>query len=211
MYLPSHHSEDRLERQHELIRAYPLGMLVVMSRDGLVANPVPFVLEAAVGSKGVLKAHVARANPFWQTYDPTHAALVIFQGPQTYVSPNYYASKAETGRVVPTWNYACVQAYGPLKVINEADWLRDQIHALTRRHEAEQPVPWTIEDAPEDYISMMLRGIIGIEIEISRIEGKWKMSRNIPVADRESLVEALLAREGENAHAVAGLIDTEDK
>jgi transcriptional regulator len=211
MYQPSYHREDDLALQHDLIRAYPLGTLVVMGRDGLIANPVPFHLDAAGAPNGVLKAHVARANPLWQDYDPAHEALVIFQGPQIYVSPNYYASKKETGKVVPTWNYVCVQAYGRLKIIEDKAWLVDQIRALTDRHEADQPRPWSIADAPEDYIAMMLNGIVGIEIEISRIEGKWKMSRNMSVTDRESVVEALHRSGGENANAVAALIDTGKK
>ncbi len=178
MYQPSYHREDRLEIQHDLIRAYPLGNLVTMGRDGLVANPVPFLLDAAAAPKGVLKAHIARANPLWRDYDPAYEALVIFHGPQCYVSPNFYASKKETGKVVPTWNYVTVHAYGRLKPIEEKSWLLDQIRALTALREAEQPVPWTIEDAPADFIATMLNAIVGIEIEISRIEGKWKLSQN---------------------------------
>jgi transcriptional regulator len=211
MYQPAYHREERLDLQHELIRAFPLGMLVIMGRDGLVANPIPFHLDAAAAPNGVLKAHVARANPLWRDYDPAIEALVIFQGPQIYVSPNYYASKTETGKVVPTWNYVSVQAYGKLKVIEDKDWLVDQIWALTDRHEATQPKPWSIDDAPEDYIAMMLKGIVGIEIMISRLEGKWKMSRNIPLSDRESLVAALRKSADTNADAVASLIDTGDK
>ncbi|HEY1735317.1 MAG TPA: FMN-binding negative transcriptional regulator, partial [Methylovirgula sp.] len=109
MYLPVYHREDRLDLQHDLIRAYPLGLLIVKGKDGLIANPIPFLLDAEGAPKGVLKAHVARANPFWQEYDTAQEALVVFQGPQCYVSPNFYASKKETGRVVPTWNYVCVQ------------------------------------------------------------------------------------------------------
>jgi len=206
MYLPIHHREDRLGLQHDLIRAYPLGMLVIMGRAGLAANPVPFVLDAGASQNGVLKAHIARANSLWQDYDPAHEALVIFQGPQIYVSPNYYASKKETGKIVPTWNYVCVQAYGTLKVMDDRDWLLDQLGTLTRRHEADQPVPWSIADAPEDYIAMMLKGIIGFEIDIARIEGKWKLSQNRSAADQASLVEALRHSAGENASAIASLM-----
>ncbi len=210
MYLPSYHCEDRLELQHDLIRAYPLASLVIMGRDGLIANPVPFILDAAASQKGVLKAHIARANPLWQDYDPSHEALVIFQGPQSYVSPSFYASKKATGKVVPTWNYVCVQAYGRLKVIEAQNWLIDQIRALTKLNEANQPVPWTIEDAPADFIAAMLNAIVGIEIDISRIEGKWKLSQNRPASDRASLIEALRMSAGENASAIASLIDKSD-
>jgi transcriptional regulator len=207
MYLPFHHREDRIGPQHDLIRAYPLGMLVIMGRGGLAANPVPFVLDSGASQNGMLKAHIARANPLWQDYDPAHEALVIFQGPQIYVSPNYYASKKDTGKIVPTWNYVCVQAYGTLKVIDDRDWLLDQLGALTQRHEADQPVPWSIADAPEDYIAMMLKGIIGLEIDIARLEGKWKLSQNRSAADQASLIEALRDSPSENAGAIASLMD----
>lgn len=210
MYQPSYHREDRLAPQQDLIRAYPLASLVTMGRGGLVANPVPFILDASASPKGVLKAHIARANPLWQDYDPSHEALVIFQGPQSYVSPSFYASKKETGKVVPTWNYVCVQAYGRLKVIEEKSWLVDQIRALTKLHEANQPTPWTIEDAPADFIASMLNAIIGIEIDISRIEGKWKLSQNRSAADRASLIEALRMSDAENAGTIASLIDKDD-
>ncbi|MGB8276335.1 MAG: FMN-binding negative transcriptional regulator [Methylovirgula sp.] len=210
MYLPSYHREDRLEAQHDLIRAYPLASLVTMGRDGLIANPVPFILDATASPKGVLKAHIARANPLWQDYDPSHEALVIFHGPQSYVSPSFYASKKETGKVVPTWNYVCVQAYGRLKVIEEQNWLVDQIRALTKLHEANQPTPWTIEDAPADFVASMLNAIIGIEIDISRIEGKWKLSQNRSAADRASLIQALRISDAENAATMASLIHKGD-
>lgn len=207
MYLPIHHREDRIELQHDLIRTYPLGMLVIMGRGGLAANPMPFILDAGASPKGVLKAHIARANPLWRDYDPAHEALAIFQGPQVYVSPNYYASKKETGKIVPTWNYVCLQAYGTLKIIEDREWLLNQLGGLTRRHEAGQPVPWSIADAPEDYIAMMLKGIIGIEMDIARIEGKWKLSQNRSATDQASLVEALRDSVGENAAAIASFMD----
>lgn len=206
MYQPSYHLQDRLEAQHDLIRAYPLGTLVTVGPDGVLANPVPFLLDVAASPKGVLKAHVARANPLWRGHDPSHEALVIFHGPQCYVSPSFYASKKETGKVVPTWNYVTVQVHGPLKVIEERDWLLDQIRALTALQEAGQPVPWTIDDAPADFISAMLKAIVGIEIDISRIEGKWKLSQNRSLGDQWSLVEALRGSSQESARAMASLI-----
>lgn len=210
MYQPSYHREDRLEVQHQLIRGYPLGTLVTLGRGGLNANLIPFILDATASPKGVLKAHVARANPLWQDYDPSQEALVIFQGPQCYVSPSHYASKKQTGKVVPTWNYVCVQAYGRLKVIEEPAWLLGQLRALTQIHEADQPRPWTIEDAPADFITALLNAIIGIEIDINRAEGKWKLSQNRSASDRESLIEALRMADDENASAIASLM-TKDK
>jgi transcriptional regulator len=206
MYQPSHHRQDRLEAQHGLIRAYPLGTLVTVGPDSILANPVPFLLDVAASPKGVLKAHVARANPLWRAHDPAREALVIFQGPQCYVSPSFYASKAETGKVVPTWNYVTVQVHGRLKVIEERAWLLDQIRALTALQEAGQPVPWTIDDAPTDFISAMLAAIVGIEIDIDRIEGKWKLSQNRSPGDQRSLVEALRRSSQESARAIAALI-----
>lgn len=211
MYLPAYHREDDRTLQHDLIRAYPLGTLIVMGRSdtehtGLIANPVPFHLDPAAGENGALKAHVARANPVWRDYDPAVEALVVFQGPQIYVSPNFYATKKETGKVVPTWNYVSVQAYGTLKVIEDKAWLIDQIRALTATHEAEQPSPWSIDDAPEDYIAMMLRGIVGIEIAISRLEGKWKMSQNRTAEDRAGVVAALRASADKDAGIIADLV-----
>lgn len=211
MYQPVFHREDRLDKQHELIRAFPLGTLVTLTSDGLNANLIPFHLDTEAAPKGVLKAHVARANPIWKDYDANIEALVVFQGPEIYVSANYYASKQETGKVVPTWNYATVQAYGKLKTIEDKDWLLAQIRALTDTHEADQPKPWSIEDAPKDYIDMMLKGIVGLEIEIARIEGKWKMSQNRLPEDRESVVAALRQRGGPAASAVADLVDAARK
>jgi transcriptional regulator len=207
MYQPPHFREDDLAIQHDLIRAHPLGMLVTLGRTGLVANPVPFVLDPAASPHGTLKAHLARANPQWRDYDPGQEALVIFQGVETYITPSLYASKRETGKVVPTWNYVVVQAYGPLRAIDDTDWLRQQIAALTDRHEAAQARPWSISDAPASFVEAQLKGIVGIEIPISRIEGKWKVSQNRPEADRRSVVDGLRDTTAENAHRMADLVE----
>jgi transcriptional regulator len=207
MYLPAFHREDRLDLQHDLIRAHPFATLIVMGRDGLVANSLPFLLDTSVSQNGVLRAHVARANPVWQEFNPDVEALVVFQGPEIYVSPNFYATKKETGKVVPTWNYASVHAYGKMKAIEDKAWLLDFVRALTDRHEVDQPKPWSVADAPDDYIAMMLRGIVGLEIEVSRLEGKWKMSQNRVLADREGVAEGLRKAHDENADAVADLVE----
>ncbi len=207
MYLPAFHREDRLDLQHDLIRTHSFGTLIVMGRDGLVANSVPFLLDASGGSNGVLRAHVARANPVWREFNSDVEALAVFQGPQIYVSPNFYATKQETGKVVPTWNYASVHAYGKLRAIEDKAWLLDFVRALTDRHEADQPKPWSVDDAPDDYVAMMLGGIVGLEIEISRLEGKWKVSQNRVLADREGVVEGLRKADDENAEAVAYLVE----
>ncbi len=200
MYQPPHHREDRLEVQHALIRAHPLGLLVTAGPGGLVANPIPFLVEAAGAPLGVLRAHCARANPQWRELAAVEECLVVFQGPQAYVTPSWYPSKAEAGKVVPTWNYATVHAWGRPRVVEEADWLRRQIADLTGAQEAGRAQPWQVSDAPADYLAAMIRGIVGIEIPIARIEGKWKVSQNRPEADRAG-VAAGLAAEGEAAMA----------
>ena len=194
MYLPKHFEETRSEALHELIRAHPLGMLVTLNGAGLQANSVPFILDAdPAGGPGILRAHVARANPLWRETRGDVEALVVFQGPQAYISPNWYASKAEHGKVVPTWNYVMVQARGTLRAVDDADWLRAFVTRLTTKHEAVQAQPWAVTDAPADYIDTMLRAIVGIEIPLTALTGKWKVSQNRPAADRAGVVAGLTA------------------
>jgi transcriptional regulator len=196
MYEPPLHKKEDLAAQHALIRAQPLGLLICHGPDGLEANAIPFLLDAAAGKLGTLRAHMARANQQWRALHQAEEALVVFQGPDRYISPNWYATKRETGKVVPTWNYVMVQAAGRPRVIEDSDWLRGQIEELTRRHEAARPAPWAVSDAPEDFIAMQAKAIVGVEIEIQRIAGKWKVSQNRPAADREGVVQGLIA-EGE--------------
>lgn len=198
MYLPSHFEERRPQVLHALIRQEPLGLLVTHGAGGLQANPVPFLVDAGSGPHGTLRAHVARANPLWREAGGTEV-LVVFQGPQAYVSPNWYPSKAEHGKVVPTWNYVTVQARGRLRAIEDPAWLRGFLATLTATHEAPQPRPWTIEDAPADYVDKLLGAIVGLEIELGSIVGKWKVSQNRPAADREGVARALAAAGGEAA------------
>ena len=198
MYQPAHFREDRLEVQHSLIRAHPLAILVTGNASGLEANPVPFLLDAEASPLGTLRAHVARANPQWRALDPAQEVLVLFQAVDSYVSPSWYASKREHGKVVPTWNYALVQVRGRPRVVEDADWLTRQVRALTDRHEAERAEPWAVHDAPEAFIAAQLKAIVGIEIPITRIEGKWKASQNRPPADRTGVADGL-EREGDEA------------
>jgi transcriptional regulator len=191
MYQPPHHREDRLEVQHALIRAHPLGTLVTLGAGGLVANALPFVLDAASGPLGTLKVHLARANGQWRDFDPSVEALVIFQGVERYITPSWYETKPETGKVVPTWNFVVVQARGPMRIIEDRAWLAGQIAALTAEHEAGRADPWSVADAPAPFVEAQLKGIVGIEIPIGRIEGKWKVSQNRPEADRRGVVEGL--------------------
>ena len=194
MYLPKHFEETRPEPLHELIRAQPLGLLVTMNETGLQANPVPFILDPdPAGGPGILRAHVARANPLWRETRGDVDALVVFQGPQAYVSPNWYPSKAEHGKAVPTWNYVMVQARGPLRAIDDAAWVRAFVTRLTTRHEAVQAKPWAVTDAPPEYIDTMTRAIVGIEITLTALTGKWKVSQNRSTADRDGVANGLRA------------------
>lgn len=195
MYQPPHFRDDTRVAQHALIRTHPLGLLITNGAAGLAANPVPFLLDET-GAYGTLRAHLARANPQWQALADAEECLIVFQGPQGYVTPGWYASKREHGRVVPTWNYATVHAWGRPRVIEDADWLRRQIADLTALREAPRAAPWTVDDAPAPFVAAQLRAIVGIEIPITRIAGKWKMSQNRPEADRAGVIAGMRA-EGE--------------
>ncbi len=207
MYQPAHFREDDPAVQHALIRAHPAGLLVTHGTAGLEANLIPFVLDAGAGPKGTLKGHLARPNPQWRNADPSAEALVVFQGPEAYITPSWYATKAETGKVVPTWNYAIVQVRGRMRAIDDRDWLRDQIEALTRSQEDKRDAPWHVGDAPAAYVDAMIRGIVGIEIEIAGIEGKWKASQNRPAEDRSGVVAGLRGEASDAAAAMAGLVE----
>ena len=193
MYQPPHFREDRLEVQHALICAHPLGLLISAGPGGLVANPLPFVLHAQHGERGSLHCHLSRANPHWHELETAAECLVVFQGPQRYVTPSWYATKPATGKVVPTWNYAAVHVWAEPQVIHDEAWLRRQVVDLTAVHEGRFPEPWSVSDAPPGFVAAQLKGIVGIELPIARIEGKWKMSQNRPAADREGVIEGLSA------------------
>jgi transcriptional regulator len=191
MYQPPHFREDDLETQHALIRAHPLGLLITAGAGGLAANAVPFLVDRDETPFGTLRAHVARANTQWQAIRDGAEVLVVFQGADTYVTPSWYRTKAETGKVVPTWNYAIVQARGVATIIDDPAWLRSQIEALTNQQEGRRALPWRVADAPEPFIAAQIRGIIGIEMPIASIEGKWKVSQNRPAADREGVARGM--------------------
>jgi transcriptional regulator len=206
MYLPKHFEETRVEVLHGLIRAYPLGALVTLAASGLEANHIPFEIDPDPAPFGTLRGHVARANPVWREFSRGTETLVIFQGPQLYVSPSWYPSKKEGGKVVPTWNYALVHAYGPLRTVDDAAWLRAFVAKLTDRHEAARPDRWHVTDAPADYVDKMVTAIVGIEVPIARLIGKWKVSQNRPAADRAGVVAGLEADGSETARAMAALV-----
>jgi transcriptional regulator len=196
VYLPKHFEETRVEVLHGLIRAYPLGALVSVNAGGLDATHIPFEVDA----------DVARANPVWRETAPGAPALVIFQGPDTYVSPSWYPTKSETGKVVPTWNYAVVHAHGAPRFIDDRGWLRAFVERLTERHEAERPAPWKVTDAPADFIDKQVGAIIGLEIPIARLIGKWKVSQNRSPQDRAGVADGLLREVRPSSAAMADLV-----
>ena len=206
MYEPPLHRENDLATLHELIRARPLGLLVSHGLEGLLANAIPFLLDADASKLGTLRAHVARANGQWRELAQAPGALVVFQGAGHYVSPSWYATKRETGKVVPTWNYVMVQARGLVKIIEDDAWLARQIEALTRTHEGLRDAPWAVADAPADFVAAQRRAIVGIEIEIADIRGKWKASQNRNAADRAGVTAGLLAEGDPDAITMAAIV-----
>ena len=206
MYVPSHFAETRTEVLHDLIRAHPFGVLVLLAPQGLEANHLPFEIDPAPAPLGTLRGHLARANAAWRDFSPQTEALAIFQGAHAYISPAWYATKKEHGKVVPTWNYAVVHARGPLRVIDDRAWLRRFVEQLTNRHEAQRSDPWKVSDAPADFIDTMTNAIVGIEIPITRLTGKWKVSQNRPAADRVGVAEGLLQEQTADAAAMAALV-----
>ncbi|MDE2416690.1 MAG: FMN-binding negative transcriptional regulator [Burkholderiales bacterium] len=205
MYTPKHFEETRTEVMHQLVRAHPLCTLVTLSDDGLLANYIPMLLRPQDGTLGTLVGHVARANSVWRATNFEVPVLALFQGPQHYISPSLYATKAEHGKVVPTWNYAVVQARGRLTVHDDADWVRQQVTELTQQQEAARAKPWAVSDAPRDYTDTMIKAIVGIEIALTQLSGKWKVSQNQVLANQDSLVQALQQGNADN-QAMAQLV-----
>ncbi len=204
MYLPRHFEQEDATALHALMREHPLAALVSSGEQGLTADHVPLLLDPSAGPHGTLLGHVARANPLWRQ---AHGApvLAVFQGPQSYVSPSWYASKAVTHKVVPTWNYAVVHAHGVLEAVDDAAWVHAFVSRLTQQHEAALAQPWAVADAPADYVQQMLRAIVGIRIPLTRLEGKWKVSQNRDEADRLGVAQGL-QREVPAAAAMADLV-----
>jgi transcriptional regulator len=197
MYQPPHFREDRLDVQHRLILTHPLGLLISAGPGGLQANHVPFLIDAAAGERGTLRVHLARANPQIAELANVTECLVVFQGPQQYISPSLYPTKQETGKVVPTWNYITVHAWGGPQVMDDATWLRKQIDDLTRHNEEPRAAPWQVSDAPDAYVTAQVKGIVGVEIPITRIEGKWKVSQNRSAIDQAGVVAGLQSEGGD--------------
>jgi len=206
MYIPKHHEESDLSVLHALIRSQPLGTWVTPGDGELLANHIPFLLDPTRGERGTLVGHVARANPAWQRFSRSVNSVVVFQGPQTYITPSWYPSKHAHGKAVPTWNYAVVHAHGMPRAIEERDWLLQHLNQLTDTHEADQALPWKVSDAPQEYIDKLVRAIVGIEIPIDKIDGKWKVSQNRPEPDKLGVVAGLLGREDAQSKEMASLV-----
>lgn len=206
MYIPKHHEESDLAVLHSLIVAHPLGTWATQGADELVVNHIPFVLDASRAENGTLMGHVARANKVWQAFSRTVPSIVVFQGAESYISPSWYPSKHAHGKVVPTWNYVVVHAHGLPVVIDDKTWLLNHLNRLTELHEADQPLPWSVSDAPADYIERLLDSIVGIEIPISKLIGKWKVSQNRSESDKRGVVAGLCARSDSQGNEMAELI-----
>ncbi|MHB1058318.1 MAG: FMN-binding negative transcriptional regulator [Rhodanobacter sp.] len=204
MYVPKHFEVTRTEALQGLIRTYPFATLVTHDAGGLAANHLPFELV-----DGVLHGHVARGNEL-AGLDGAEV-LLVFHGPDGYISPNWYPSKHETGREVPTWNYAVVHVHGRLKVIDDAAWLRRLLETLTDRHEAGQPQPWKVSDAPDDHIEKSLRAIVGLEVAIERIDGKFKLSQNHPARNCAGVIAGLRERDGDGDAELAALMAQQEQ
>ena len=198
MYLPSHFEQHDPEALHALMREHPLATLVTVRSDGPTADHIPLEYDAATRT---LRGHVARANPLWREA-AGQAVLAVFCGPQAYVTPSWYPSKAATHKVVPTWNYTVVHAHCTLQAVEEAPWLHDLVSRLTRHHESPRAQPWAVSDAPDDYVQPMLRAIVGIQIPVDKLIGKWKVSQNRSAADRLGVSQGL-AEETTNPQAAA--------
>lgn len=206
MYLPSQFEETRLDVLHQLVRSHPLGTFVILGDTGLLANHMPFLIDSRHGPCGTLRAHVARSNPVWKQFGKPVEAIVVFQGPDSYITPSWYPSKHADGKAVPTWNYAVVHAYGQPRAIDDPAWLLEHVTQLTTEHESGQALPWKVSDAPQDYRDQMISRIVGIEMPLSKIQGKWKVSQNRPLADRLGVVAGLESRATEQSRAMAELV-----
>jgi len=203
MYNPKHFEEHDIGVLHALIRSHPLGTWVTQADGELLANHIPFLVDPSRGERGTLVGHVARANPVWKSFSKDVPSLIVFQGPEGYISPSFYESKKEHGKVVPTWNYVVVHAHGMPQVIDDAAWLRRHVSAMTDLQESRHPPGgWKVTDAPADFIDSMVKMIVGIEIPLLKLEGKWKMSQNRAMPDRLGTVAGLRARGDEAVAAV---------
>lgn len=207
MYVPKQFEEQRIETLHDLIRSHPLATVVTLSSGGMNANHIPFYLAESEKQFGLLRGHIARANPMLNDLAYSAESLVIFHGENAYITPSWYATKKESGKVVPTWNYAVVHAHGVIRVMDDAVWLRAQLEALTVHNESTLSEPWAVSDAPNDYIEKIMAGIVGIEMEITKLVGKWKVSQNQPSQNQASVSKGLRESSLSNGIKMAELVE----
>jgi transcriptional regulator len=208
MYVPSHFAETRTEVLQQLIREHAQAVLVTLGSGGLSANHIPFELDPDPAPFGTLRGHVARANPVWHDFSKDVEALVVFQGAQAYISPSWYETKKQTGKVVPTYNYIVVHAHGALRVVQDQAWLRALVERLTNRFEGQKAEPWRVSDAPGEFVDKLLGAIVGLEIPVTRLIGKWKLSQNRPQADRDGVVRGLSESADADQLAMARLVES---
>ena len=211
MYVPKHFEESRVDVLHDLILTHPFSTLVTMSSIGINANNIPLHLIREAGQYGTLQGHVARANPVWSDLANDVEALVIFQGPNSYITPSWYPTKQEHGKVVPTWNYVTVHAYGTLRVIDDPTWVKKQLESLTTQQEASFDKPWAISDAPIEFTNKMIGAIVGIEILITKLIGKWKVSQNQPASNQAGVMQGLESLGRSEATELATVINMRQK
>lgn len=205
-YLPSHFEVTDRATLDGLVHAHPLGTWVVQHQGELLVNHIPFLLDAELGAHGTLVGHVARANPVWQALAAGAPSVVVFMGPQAYVSPNWYPGKHTHGKAVPTWNYATVHAHGVAQAFDDPARVLEVVTRLTQRHEAAQAQPWQVVDAPPEYVRGLLKAIVGIEIPVQRWIGKFKLSQNRPLADRLGVAAGLVGQGSADAVAMVALV-----
>ncbi len=208
MYIPLQFEQPSVEVMQQLMRDRSLATVVTIASDGINANHIPLYFLELPLPYGVLRGHVARSNPIWRDFEANTDVLAIFHGPDAYISPSWYATKLETGKVVPTWNYTVVHAYGALRIVDDPVWIRAQLEALTAQNEAGFSKPWAVSDAPHDFTEKLIESIVGIEIAISRLSGKWKVSQNQPQQNRASVVQALNTLGQREGAEMAALINS---
>ena len=207
MYIPKANEETRVPILHTFMQTHPLASLITMGSAGMIASHIPLVLTEDGSEFGLLQGHISRANTQWRDLNPAIDALAIFTGDQHYITPSWYPMKQETGKVVPTWNYAVVHAYGPMRLIEDPQWLIQHLEKLTSIHESSFTFPWKVSDAPPDFIAALCNGIIGLEIPIRRLEGKWKVSQNRNAEDRQGVAEGLAALNTPESLAMKQLVE----
>lgn len=206
MHIQSHFAETRSEHLRRLIAAHPLATFVAAVDGEVVINHMPMLLTASAAGQDILCSHVPRANPIWRSLDGACAAVAVFHGPQAYITPSWYPSKHEHGKVVPTWNYAVVHALGHPQAVDDRDWLLRHLNELTDSQESRQPVPWRVADAPPDFVDRMLEKVVGIEMPVEALRGKWKLSQNRSVSDRRGVVEGLQLQGDDASMAMQALV-----